>query len=99
MCSLMVEKMTAGRKVSKYYTGFYLLCLTYSVKADHLQFTGSHFPQTTFCGLMCGIFSRLPSVSPSLGEDDRRLRVQFVKEIKVKFNPEKKKFSGATVKN
>lgn len=42
MCSLMVEKMTPGKSCS-WQTSF-------------SQLAGSHYPQTTYCGFMCGIF-------------------------------------------
>lgn len=76
MCGLMVEKMT------KHHGDIiFLLANVHFSDLRHIsrpQFTGSHFPQTTYCGLVCHIvFYRHKSGEAGRGQQETERAVCF----------------------
>lgn len=76
MCSLMVEKMT------KHYRD--VIFLLANVRFSDLrcisrpQFTGSHFPQTIYCGFVCHVvFYRHKSSKAGRGHQETERAVCF----------------------
>ena len=72
--------MTPGKMASKALQGFYLPLGEHAsfrpTLYTHSIFTVYRFPQTTYCGFMCGIFWRHNSAHLNQGGDN--MNMQFV---------------------